>query len=282
MTFSRARQRILATRLLDGVDLARTEFRWGYEEVEHKAVLLTVHAARGPGLYTYAVRIPGWIRSSSWASRSHRLSTYHRQAGARALHGGEGSWASYSGAAGCCGVVRAVAADHRPIPRAVPRQPALPRGTRDRCRSAVEGRRALAYLGYKLQRQQTARHGKGGRGRGGGRPSGEVDAQHQRTGRGGEPPDRSYLPAQATRASPNKRPHRHASEDASEAAEAAPPPHARWVRITAPPAGSGGARRQVPRAATCRGFASGVHDLRIRPARAARTARQSDGQTWRR
>jgi predicted metal-dependent hydrolase len=51
--------------LLDGVDprIARL-FRWhGYEEVEHKAVLFDVfHAARGHGLYTYAVRITGlWI-----------------------------------------------------------------------------------------------------------------------------------------------------------------------------------------------------------------------------
>src|SRR2546425_7753553 len=48
--------------LLDGVDprIARL-FRWhGYEEVEHKAVLFDVfHAARGHGLYTYAVRITG-------------------------------------------------------------------------------------------------------------------------------------------------------------------------------------------------------------------------------
>jgi predicted metal-dependent hydrolase len=51
--------------LLDGVDprIARL-FRWhGYEEVEHKAVLFDAfHAARGRGLYTYAVRIAGlWI-----------------------------------------------------------------------------------------------------------------------------------------------------------------------------------------------------------------------------
>jgi hypothetical protein len=51
--------------LLDGVDprIARL-FRWhGYEEVEHKAVLFDAfHAARGDGLYTYAVRITGlWI-----------------------------------------------------------------------------------------------------------------------------------------------------------------------------------------------------------------------------
>ena len=51
--------------LLDGVDprIARL-FRWhGYEEVEHKAVLFDAfHAARGHGLYTYAVRIAGlWI-----------------------------------------------------------------------------------------------------------------------------------------------------------------------------------------------------------------------------
>ena len=51
--------------LLDGVHpcIARL-FRWhGYEEVEHKAVLFDVfHAARGRGLYTYAVRITGlWI-----------------------------------------------------------------------------------------------------------------------------------------------------------------------------------------------------------------------------
>src|SRR6266446_9358802 len=48
--------------LLDGVDprIARL-FRWhGFEEVEHKAVLFDVfHAARGHGLYTYAVRIAG-------------------------------------------------------------------------------------------------------------------------------------------------------------------------------------------------------------------------------
>ena len=51
--------------LLTGVDprIARL-FRWhGYEEVEHKAVLFdTFHAARGHGVYTYAVRIAGlWI-----------------------------------------------------------------------------------------------------------------------------------------------------------------------------------------------------------------------------
>jgi predicted metal-dependent hydrolase len=51
--------------LLAGVDprIARL-FRWhGYEEVEHKAVLFDAfHAARGHGLYTYAVRIAGlWI-----------------------------------------------------------------------------------------------------------------------------------------------------------------------------------------------------------------------------
>jgi predicted metal-dependent hydrolase len=51
--------------LLRGVDprISRL-FRWhGYEEVEHKAVLFDVfHAARGRGLYTYAVRIAGlWI-----------------------------------------------------------------------------------------------------------------------------------------------------------------------------------------------------------------------------
>ena len=51
--------------LLAGVDtrIARL-YRWhAYEEVEHKAVLFDVfHAARGRGLYTYAVRITGlWI-----------------------------------------------------------------------------------------------------------------------------------------------------------------------------------------------------------------------------
>src|SRR5262249_19263104 len=51
--------------LLDGVDppVARL-FRWhGYEQGEHKAVLFDAfHAARGHGLYTYAVRIAGlWI-----------------------------------------------------------------------------------------------------------------------------------------------------------------------------------------------------------------------------
>src|SRR5882724_10784905 len=51
--------------LLDGVDLRIARlFQWhGYEEVEHKAVLFDAfHAARGRGLYTYAVRIAGlWI-----------------------------------------------------------------------------------------------------------------------------------------------------------------------------------------------------------------------------
>ena len=51
--------------LLDGVDprIARLFLWHGYEEVEHKAVLFDVfHAARGHGLYTYAVRIAGlWI-----------------------------------------------------------------------------------------------------------------------------------------------------------------------------------------------------------------------------
>jgi hypothetical protein len=51
--------------LLDGVAprIARL-FRWhGYEEVEHKAVLFDAfHAARGHGLYIYAVRLAGlWI-----------------------------------------------------------------------------------------------------------------------------------------------------------------------------------------------------------------------------
>jgi predicted metal-dependent hydrolase len=51
--------------LLHGVDprIARL-FRWhGYEEVEHKAVLFDAfHAARGRGIYSYAVRIAGlWI-----------------------------------------------------------------------------------------------------------------------------------------------------------------------------------------------------------------------------
>ena len=51
--------------LLAGVDpeIARL-FRWhGYEEVEHKAVLFDLfHAARGRGLYSYAVRVAGlWI-----------------------------------------------------------------------------------------------------------------------------------------------------------------------------------------------------------------------------
>jgi predicted metal-dependent hydrolase len=51
--------------LLDGVDprIARL-FRWhGYEEVEHKAVLFDAfHAARGHGLYIYAIRIAGlWM-----------------------------------------------------------------------------------------------------------------------------------------------------------------------------------------------------------------------------
>jgi predicted metal-dependent hydrolase len=51
--------------LLDGVDPRIAGlFRWhSYEEIEHKAVLFDVfHAARGHGLYTYAVRIAGlWI-----------------------------------------------------------------------------------------------------------------------------------------------------------------------------------------------------------------------------
>jgi predicted metal-dependent hydrolase len=51
--------------LLDGVDprIARLFLWHAYEEVEHKAVLFDVfHAARGRGLYTYAVRVAGlWI-----------------------------------------------------------------------------------------------------------------------------------------------------------------------------------------------------------------------------
>lgn len=51
--------------LLNGVDAPIAQlFRWhAYEEVEHKAVLFDAfHAARGYGVYTYAIRITGlWI-----------------------------------------------------------------------------------------------------------------------------------------------------------------------------------------------------------------------------
>jgi predicted metal-dependent hydrolase len=51
--------------LLNGVDAPIAQlFRWhAYEEVEHKAVLFDAfHAARGHGVYTYAIRITGlWI-----------------------------------------------------------------------------------------------------------------------------------------------------------------------------------------------------------------------------
>src|SRR5207247_4233503 len=76
--------------LLDGVDPRITRlFRWhGYAEVEHKAVLFDAfHAARGHGLYTYALRIPGlWIAAVLLALALPSVS-YRILARAAAAHG---------------------------------------------------------------------------------------------------------------------------------------------------------------------------------------------------
>ena len=97
--------------LLDGVDprIARL-FRWhGYEEVEHKAVLFDAfHAARGHGLYTYAVRIAGlWIAVVLIALALPSVFVPYprqRRRGARPCARGGASSALSSGAAGCCAV----------------------------------------------------------------------------------------------------------------------------------------------------------------------------------
>jgi predicted metal-dependent hydrolase len=107
--------------LFDGVDprIARL-FRWhGYEEVEHKAVLFDAfHAARGRGLYTYAVRIAGlWIAVVLVAVALPWVS-YRILAGAgaaRDLHAWRGLVRFVLGRGGMLrGRWRAVAAYHRP------------------------------------------------------------------------------------------------------------------------------------------------------------------------
>ena len=79
-----------------------------YEEVEHKAVLFDVfHAARGHGLYTYAVRIDGlWIAVVLLviALPSVSRSILRARASRRACTRGAASSVSSSGAAGCCGI----------------------------------------------------------------------------------------------------------------------------------------------------------------------------------
>ncbi len=107
--------------LLDGVDprIARL-FRWhGFEEVEHKAVLFDVfHAARGHGLYTYAVRIAGlWIAvvllALALPSVSYRILA--SAGAARDLHAWRGLIRFVFGRGGMLrGRWRAVAAYHRP------------------------------------------------------------------------------------------------------------------------------------------------------------------------
>ncbi len=106
--------------LLDGVDprIARL-FRWhGYEEVEHKAVLFDAfHAARGHGLYTYAVRIAGlWIAvvllALALPSVSYRILA--SAGAARDLHAWRGLIRFVFGRSGMLrGRWRAVAAYHR-------------------------------------------------------------------------------------------------------------------------------------------------------------------------
>jgi len=107
--------------LLDGVDprIARL-FRWhGYEEVEHKAVLFDAfHAARGHGLYTYAVRIAGlWIAvvllALALPSVSYRILA--SAGAAQDLHAWRGLIRFVFGRGGMLrGRWRAVAAYHRP------------------------------------------------------------------------------------------------------------------------------------------------------------------------
>ena len=139
--------------LLDGVDprIARL-FRWhGYEEVEHKAVLFDVfHAARGHGLYTYAVRIAGlWIAVVLLALALPSVSLPHprqRRRGARPPR--------VAGPHPLCLRARRDAArsmarrrrlpSARLPPVALPRQPALPVGApRHDRRSRMGGQSAL-------------------------------------------------------------------------------------------------------------------------------------------
>ena len=107
--------------LLDGVDPRITRlFRWhGYEEVEHKAVLFDAfHAARGHGLYTYAVRIAGlWIAvvllALALPSVSYRILA--SAGAAQDLHAWRGLIRFVFGRGGMLrGRWRAVAAYHRP------------------------------------------------------------------------------------------------------------------------------------------------------------------------
>jgi uncharacterized protein len=107
--------------LLDGVDGRIAQlFRWhGYEEVEHKAVLFDAfHAARGHGLYTYAVRIVGlWIAivlvALALPSVSYRILA--SAGAAQDLHAGRGLLRFVFGRGGMLrGRWRAIAAYHRP------------------------------------------------------------------------------------------------------------------------------------------------------------------------
>ena len=107
--------------LLDGVDPRIAQlFRWhGFEEVEHKAVLFDAfHAARGHGLYTYAVRIAGlWIAvvlvALALPSVSYRILA--SAGAAQDLHAGRGLLRFVFGRGGMLrGRWRAIAAYHRP------------------------------------------------------------------------------------------------------------------------------------------------------------------------
>ena len=107
--------------LLDGVDPRIAQlFRWhGFEEVEHKTVLFDAfHAARGHGLYTYAVRIAGlWIAvvlvALALPSVSYRILA--SAGAAQDLHAGRGLLRFVFGRGGMLrGRWRAIAAYHRP------------------------------------------------------------------------------------------------------------------------------------------------------------------------
>jgi uncharacterized protein len=107
--------------LFDGVDprIARL-FRWhGYEEVEHKAVLFDAfHAARGPGLSTYVVRVTGlWIGVVLLALALPAVS-YRILAGAGAPRDRRAWWGLARFVLGRGGMLRgrwrAVTAYHRP------------------------------------------------------------------------------------------------------------------------------------------------------------------------
>ena len=144
--------------LLDGVDprIARL-FRWhGFEEVEHKAVLFDVfHAARGHGLYTYAVRIAGlWIAvvllALALPSVSYRILASAGAGPARVAGPHPLCLRAGRDAAGSMARRRRLPSARFP-PVAVPRQPPPPLGApRHDRRSRMGGRNALSrpYLGY--------------------------------------------------------------------------------------------------------------------------------------